>query len=106
MAPDDLPDRRGVGGVPGAGRRGSREGRRGRGGRPRNEGKRRPGVGEEGEPSHSSKGLYFKIHPPSLSPPLYRRGDGFFLRLSRAEKRDDSAASITPLKLIIIIIFE
>lgn len=82
MAPDDLPDRGGVGGVLGA-RRGSRAG-----GRPRNEGKRRLGGG--GDPSHSSKGLYFKIHPPSLSLPLYRRGDGFFLRLSRAEKRDDA----------------
>lgn len=86
VAPDDLPDRRGVGG-PGTGtRRGFAEGTR---------------VKEAGgcQPHQSSKGLYFKIHP-RLSLPLYRQGDGFFLRLSRPEK-ETAHASITLLRLIL-----
>lgn len=97
MAPDDLPDRGGVGGVLGA-RRGSRAGVV--------QGTRvKEGWKGEGIPATLPRGCILRF---TLLPYLCRSiGEGMdFSFGSAARRKETMRASITPLELIIIMVLE
>lgn len=88
MAPDDLPDRRGVGGVPGAGRRGSRAGGGGGGIVQGTRVKEGRGWGRRGSPATLPRGCILRF---TLLPYLRRSiGEGMDFSFGSAARRKET----------------